>query len=52
MKFKDAEMIGIPYRINIGKKLSEGKVELVDRLTNQTTDVALADLVSTLQRTF
>jgi prolyl-tRNA synthetase len=51
VKFKDAEMIGIPYRINIGKKLAEGKVELVDRLTNQTQDVALADIVSTLQRT-
>ncbi|MBB5055576.1 prolyl-tRNA synthetase [Granulicella aggregans] len=51
VKFKDAEMIGIPYRINIGKKLSEGKVELVDRLLNQTHDVALADIVSTLQRT-
>jgi prolyl-tRNA synthetase len=51
VKFKDAEMIGIPYRINIGKKLSEGKVELVDRLTNQTQDVALTDIVSTLQRT-
>jgi prolyl-tRNA synthetase len=50
VKFKDAEMIGIPYRINIGKKLAEGKVELVDRLTNQTQDVALADIVSTLQR--
>jgi prolyl-tRNA synthetase len=51
VKFKDAEMIGIPYRINIGKKLAEGKVELVDRLLNQTHDVAVADIVSTLQRT-
>jgi prolyl-tRNA synthetase len=51
VKFKDAEMIGIPYRINIGKKLTEGKVELVDRLLNQTQDVALTDIVSTLQRT-
>jgi prolyl-tRNA synthetase len=51
VKFKDAEMIGIPYRINIGKKLAEGKVELVDRLLNQTQDVALTDIVSTLQRT-
>jgi prolyl-tRNA synthetase len=50
VKFKDAEMIGIPYRINIGKKLSEGKVELVDRLTNQTTDVALTDITSTLSQ--
>ena len=39
VKFKDAELIGIPFRINIGKKLAEGNVELVDRLTNTTTDI-------------
>ncbi|MGH9697573.1 MAG: YbaK/EbsC family protein, partial [Bryobacteraceae bacterium] len=33
VKFKDADLIGIPYRITIGKKLSEGLVELVDRRT-------------------
>jgi len=51
VKFKDAELIGIPYRINIGKKLSEGLVELVDRLTHTTTDLpidAAADHVRTL----
>jgi prolyl-tRNA synthetase len=42
VKFKDAEMIGIPYRINIGKKLAEGKVELVDRLSGITHDVAVS----------
>ena len=36
VKFKDADLIGIPFRINIGKKLAEGKVELVNRLTNAT----------------
>jgi prolyl-tRNA synthetase len=41
VKFKDAELIGIPYRINIGKKLSEGLVELVDRLTQTTTDLPI-----------
>jgi prolyl-tRNA synthetase len=41
VKFKDAELIGIPYRINIGKKLSEGLVELVDRLTHTTTDLPI-----------
>ena len=50
VKFKDAEMIGIPYRINIGKKLTEGNVELVDRLTGVTHDVAVVDTVETLQR--
>src|SRR6202034_2461878 len=41
VKFKDAELIGIPYRINIGKKLAEGLVELVDRLTHTTTDLPI-----------
>ena len=37
MKFKDADLVGIPYRINIGRGVAEGKVELIDRLklTNQ-----------------
>jgi prolyl-tRNA synthetase len=39
VKFKDAELIGVPYRINIGKKLTEGLVELVDRLTQTTMDL-------------
>ncbi len=44
VKFKDADLIGIPYRIVIGKKLSSGMVELVDRKTRQATDVAVADV--------
>ncbi len=37
VKFKDADLVGIPYRINIGRGVAEDKVELVDRLklTNQ-----------------
>jgi prolyl-tRNA synthetase len=42
VKFKDAELIGVPYRINIGKKLAEGQVELVDRLNKTTVDFAVA----------
>ena len=43
VKFKDAELVGIPYRITIGKKLKDGIVEVVDRRTRLSTDVALAD---------
>jgi prolyl-tRNA synthetase len=46
VKFKDAELIGVPYRINIGKKLTEGLVEVVDRLTGTTTDIPLAEITS------
>ena len=31
VKFKDADLIGIPYRINVGKKVASGAVELVSR---------------------
>ena len=41
VKFKDAELIGVPYRINIGKKLADGLVELVDRLSLKTEDLAI-----------
>jgi prolyl-tRNA synthetase len=49
VKFKDAELIGVPYRINVGKKLAEGKIELVDRLTGTTSDLAIADLTTNLR---
>jgi prolyl-tRNA synthetase len=46
VKFKDADLVGIPYRINVGKKAAEGKVELVTRATASSVDVALADVVA------
>ena len=45
VKFKDADLIGVPFRIAIGKKLAEGKVELLNRLTNQTDDVPAGETV-------
>ncbi|MBQ9688464.1 proline--tRNA ligase, partial [bacterium] len=32
-KFKDADLIGFPYRINVGKTIQEGNVELKERAT-------------------
>ena len=46
VKFKDADLVGIPYRINIGRGVAEGKVEFLDRLQNITEDVALSDVVA------
>ena len=43
VKFKDAELIGIPYRVNIGRGVAEGTVELVDRLRSHTEIVPLSD---------
>ncbi|HSP05769.1 MAG TPA: His/Gly/Thr/Pro-type tRNA ligase C-terminal domain-containing protein, partial [Acidobacteriota bacterium] len=48
VKFKDADLVGIPYRITIGKKLKDGKVELSSRKTRESVDVPLADVVKEL----
>ncbi len=40
VKFKDADLIGIPYRITAGKKLKDGMVEVVERRSKKTEDVA------------
>jgi prolyl-tRNA synthetase len=46
VKFKDAELIGVPYRINIGKKLAEGQLELVDRLKQTTLDIPVDSITA------
>jgi prolyl-tRNA synthetase len=46
VKFKDADLVGIPFRINVGKKAAEGKVELVTRATATSVDVALNEVVA------
>jgi len=50
VKFKDADLIGIPYRITLGKKITDGVVELFDRRTKQSEDVKLVDVVSRVQQ--
>jgi len=50
VKFKDADLIGIPYRITVGKKLAEGKVEFVERRTKAAQDVLLHEAVAHLQK--
>jgi prolyl-tRNA synthetase len=49
VKFKDAELIGVPFRIAVGKKLAEGKVELLDRLANRTGDIPTGEAVQQMQ---
>jgi prolyl-tRNA synthetase len=49
VKFKDADLIGIPYRITVGKKASEGLVELFERQTKKSEDVKLGQIVSHVQ---
>jgi prolyl-tRNA synthetase len=49
VKFKDADLTGVPFRVAVGKKLAEGKVELLNRLTGQTDDVPLSETVQSLK---
>ncbi len=44
VKFKDADLIGIPYRINVGKKLAEGLVELVERRSRKLTEIPAGEI--------
>jgi prolyl-tRNA synthetase len=46
VKFKDADLVGIPYRINVGKKAAAGIVELVTRTTSTSVDVPLEEVVA------
>lgn len=50
VKFKDADLVGIPYRIVTGKALKDGKVEVVKRATKEVHEVAVVDVVATLQQ--
>jgi prolyl-tRNA synthetase len=48
VKFKDAELIGVPTIVTVGRGLAEGLVEVKDRRTGEKSDVALADAVAHL----
>jgi prolyl-tRNA synthetase len=50
VKFKDADLVGIPYRINVGKKTAEGLVELVTRATTTSVDVTLNEVVALVKK--
>ena len=60
VKFKDADLVGIPFRINVGKKAALGQVELVTRKLAAgakaaagpvaSQDVAIADVLTVLKK--
>ena len=45
VKFKDADLVGIPVRVNIGKKFGDGKVEVIHRSTRETLDATIPEIV-------
>ena len=49
VKFKDADLVGIPFRITVGNKVTEGTVEVVLRSTREVRDVSIATIVEHFQ---
>ncbi|PSB55817.1 proline--tRNA ligase [Chamaesiphon polymorphus] len=49
VKFKDADLIGIPFRIVTGRSLKDGKVEVVQRATKQSQDIAVENVGATIK---
>jgi prolyl-tRNA synthetase len=50
VKFKDADLVGIPFRITVGKKVTEGSVEVVIRSTREVRDVTISAIVEQFQQ--
>ena len=46
VKFKDAELIGIPFIVIVGKALAEGKVEFRVRKSGEKSEIELLSAVS------
>jgi prolyl-tRNA synthetase len=52
VKFSDAELVGIPFRVTIGKRgLASGTAELTDRATGETVAVPLDDVAGRVRAT-
>jgi prolyl-tRNA synthetase len=49
VKFKDADLVGIPFRITVGNKVTEGTVEVVLRSTREVRDVTIPAVVEHLR---
>jgi prolyl-tRNA synthetase len=50
VKFKDADLIGIPFRIVTGRAITNGKVEVVKRATRESQEIAIDEVINTLQQ--
>ena len=50
VKFKDADLIGVPFRITVGKKVSEGKVEVLQRSTRESQDATISGIAEHFSR--
>ncbi|OBK96276.1 proline--tRNA ligase [Mycobacterium asiaticum] len=47
VKFKDAELLGMPWIVVVGRGWADGRIELRDRFSGQTTELAVNDALVT-----
>jgi len=50
VKFKDADLVGIPFRVTVGKKVTEDTVEVVRRSTRQIEDASIAGITEYFEK--
>ncbi len=50
VKFKDADLVGIPFRVTVGKKVTEGTVEVVQRSTREMHDASIAAITEFISK--
>ena len=48
MKFADAELVGVPTIVVVGRGLASGVIEVKDRRTGERTEVAVTSAVEHL----
>jgi len=52
VKFKDADLVGIPFRVTVGKKVTEGTIEIVQRSTREVHDASIDAVTDYFQKLF
>lgn len=52
VKFKDAELIGIPYRITLGRGVKNGMVEFVERATGEKKEVSVDEIYDLIRKIY
>lgn len=52
VKFKDSDLIGIPMRITVGKKISEGKVEFKLRTNSENEVISIEEVIDKVKEEF
>jgi prolyl-tRNA synthetase len=52
VKFKDADLVGMPFRVTVGRKVSVGKVEVVERSTRKIADTTISSIATHFGKVF